>query len=277
MEEQENLWALGAETQDEDNLIEQLVVDIDGFEGPLDMLLMLARSQKVDLAKISILQLVEQYLSFIERVREMRIEVAADYLVMAAWLAFLKSKLLLPEPESDEEVSADELAAALAHRLKRLEAMRDVASKLMNRSRLGRDVFARGAPEPVTIIKQSQYSATLYDLLTAYAHQRQRTAVTHVSVKKRTVWSVAEARAMVEKLVGFSTTWERLDHFLIEYLVEPENRRTALASSFVASLEMVREGHALVKQEALFAPLYLKKGNGKPGEPDEINKGHSDG
>ena len=153
---------------------EPLVVDVDGFEGPLDLLLSLARTQKVDLSKISILKLAEQYLSFIDKLRDMRLELAADYLVMAAWLAFLKSKLLLPEPEAEEEESAEGLAQLLAFRLKRLEAMRKAATSLMNRNRLGREVFARGDPEPVHVVKKSEFSATLYDLLTAYAMQRQR-------------------------------------------------------------------------------------------------------
>ena len=153
----------------------ELTVDVDGFEGPLGLLLELSRRQKVDLAKISILALAEQYLEFIEQARKMRIELAADYLVMAAWLAFLKSKLLLPADENEEEeLSGEEMAAQLAFRLQRLEAMREMGKRLINRNRLGRDFFVRGAPEPIVIDRQRQYSATLYDLLSSYAAQRQR-------------------------------------------------------------------------------------------------------
>ena len=171
-----------------------LIVDVEGFEGPLDLLLTLARNQKVDLAKISILALADQYLSFIEAARKIRLELAADYLVMAAWLAYLKSKLLIPkQPDADGE-SGEEMAAVLQFRLKRLEAMRDAAARLVNRNRLGRDVFARGMPEMVIVEKRNEYSATLYDLLTAYAAQRQRQAITNVRIAKRGVWSLKEAR-----------------------------------------------------------------------------------
>jgi segregation and condensation protein A len=235
-----------------------LVVDVDGFEGPLDLLLHLARGQKVDLARISVLALVEQYLSFVERARHLRIELAADYLVMAAWLAFLKSKLLIPHKKADEDQSGDELAAILQFRLRRLEAMRDAAARLMNRDRLGRDVFARGMPEPTTIRRESTYSASLYDLLMAYASQRQRTAVTNVRVPKRGVWSLKEARDILVRLIGGFDDWTALDRFLIEYAVAPQERRTAIASSFAATLELVRDGTFQMRQDGAFAPLYLK-------------------
>ncbi len=174
---------------------DQLVVDVEGFEGPLDLLLALARTQKVDLAKISVLALAQQYLDFISEARRLRLEVAADYLVMAAWLAFLKSKLLLPaEPSEEGEPTGAELAALLAFRLKRLHAMREASSQLMTRKRLGRDVFARGLPEPLRITKTSVYDANVYDLLKAYSQQRQRTAVQSLHMKPRTVWSLKEAR-----------------------------------------------------------------------------------
>lgn len=235
-----------------------LVIDVDGFEGPLDLLLSLARSQKVDLAKISILTLAEQYLAFIDKVRDMRIELAADYLVMAAWLAFLKSKLLLPEPEGEEEESGEALAQILAFRLKRLEAMRKAATSLMNSNRLGRDVFARGAPEPVTVIKKSTFSATLYDLLTAYANQRQRQSVSVVQISKRVVWSLQEAREALQRIIGTSKEWASLDDYLMKYLVKPEQRATIMASSFTASLELVRDGTVEIRQSEAFAPLYLR-------------------
>jgi segregation and condensation protein A len=243
-----------------------LVVDVEGFEGPLDLLLALARQQKVDLAKISILALADQYLAFIEEARKLRLELAADYLVMAAWLAYLKSRLLLPETNVPEGQSAEDMAIALALRLKRLEAIRDVAERLFGRAQLDRDLFRRGQPEPIAHIKHPQYSATLYDLLSAYAQQRQKAALAHVRLAKRTVWSLAEAREALERLIGQSSDWARLDEFLIAYVVEPSLAATVLASSFASTLEMVREGVMEVHQQGAFAPLYVRKrqpsGNG---------------
>ncbi|HHZ10111.1 MAG TPA: segregation/condensation protein A [Rhizobiales bacterium] len=244
-----------------------LVVDVAGFEGPLDLLLHLARNQKVDLARISIVALVDQYLAFIDRVRTLRLELAADYLVMAAWLAFLKSKLLIPRQPGDEEASGEELAAVLHFRLKRLEAMRDAAARLVNRNRLGRDVFARGMPETVIVEKRNTFSATLYDLLTAYAAQRQRQAITNVRIAKRGVWSLKEARDILTRLIGSFPDWTQLDRFLVEYLATPEERPTAIASSFAASLELVREGRIEIRQHEPFAPLYLRnRATSKPME-----------
>lgn len=236
----------------------ELVVDVDGFEGPLDLLLALARSQKVDLARISILALAEQYLSFVERLRKIRLDVAADYLVMAAWLAYLKSRLLLPADTDDDEPTGEELATALAFRLRRLEAMREAAARLMNGNRLGRDIFARGMPEPVEIEKKSEHVAELYDLLSAYANQRSRLAVVTVHVRKRAVWSLAEAREVLTRLVGRIAEWTPLDRVLTPYFSTAENRRTAIASTFGASLEMVREGRLEIGQKAAFAPIYLR-------------------
>src|SRR5476651_2893937 len=183
-----------------------LVIDVEGYEGPLDLLLAPARTQKVDLAKISILALANQYLQFIDAARKLRLEPAADYLVMAAWLAYLKSRLLLPEVAPGEGPSAEDMALALAYRLRRLEAFREVATQLMNRPQLNRDIFARGAPEPIAEIKQPEWSATLYDLLTSYASQRQRSVLSRVRFKKRTVWSLAEARAALERLIACRAT-----------------------------------------------------------------------
>src|SRR6266516_5967858 len=236
-----------------------LVVDVEGFEGPLDLLLALARQQKVDLAKISILALADQYLAFIEEARKLRLELAADYLVMAAWLAYLKSRLLLPETNAPEGQSAEDMAVALALRLKRLEAIRDVAERLFGRPQLERDVFLRGQPEPIAHIKHPQYTATLYDLLSAYAQQRQRAALAHVRFAKRTVWSLAEAREALERLIGQSSDWARLDEFLVAYVVEPSLAPTVFASSFASTLEMVREGVMEVHQQGAFAPLYVRK------------------
>lgn len=239
---------------------ERLVVDVEGFEGPLDLLLALARTQKVDLAKISVLALAQQYLDFISEARRLRLEIAADYLVMAAWLAFLKSKLLLPaEPSEAGEPTGAELAALLAFRLKRLHAMREASAQLMNRKRLGRDVFARGLPEPIRIVRKSTYDANVYDLLKAYSQQRARTAVRSMRMRQRTVWSLKEAREELERLLGMTVDWAPLDRILAEFLVEPELRRTALASSFTATLEMTREGKLEIRQTKSFAPLFLRR------------------
>jgi segregation and condensation protein A len=239
---------------------DRLVVDVEGFEGPLDLLLGLARTQKVDLAKISVLALAQQYLDFIAEARRLRLEIAADYLVMAAWLAFLKSKLLLPaEPSEEGEPTGAELAALLAFRLKRLHAMREASAQLMTRKRLGRDVFARGLPEPIRITRKSVYDANVYDLLKAYAQQRQRTAVQSLRMKPRTVWSLSEARAELERLLGMTVDWAPLDQLLAEFLVESELRRTALASGFTATLEMTREGALEIRQSKFFARLLIRR------------------
>jgi len=244
-----------------------LIVDVAGFEGPLDLLLILARQQKVDLSKISILALADQYLAFIEEARKIRLELAADYLVMAAWLAYLKSRLLLPVAEGDLGPSAEDMATALALRLRRLEAIRNAADQLTSRPQLGRDVFGRGAPEPIADIKHPEWTATLYDLLTAYAAQRQKSALAHVRFPPRTVWSLADARDALERLVGMSQDWSRLDEYLMSYLVEPAMRATVTASSFAAVLEMVREGQVEVQQGEAFTPIFLRKRAGFPSTP----------
>ena len=236
-----------------------LIVDVDGFEGPLDLLLVLARQQKVDLSKISILALADQYLAFIEEARRVRLELAADYLVMAAWLAYLKSRLLLPEKEGELGPSAEDMATALALRLRRLEAIRNAADALIARPQLGRDVFGRGAPEPIADIKRPEWTATLYDLLSAYAQQRQKTALAHVRFAPRKVWSLAEARDALERMIGASSDWSRLDAYLLDYVVEPAMRATVMASSFASVLEMVREGAVDVHQDAAFGPIFLRK------------------
>ncbi|MBX9741533.1 MAG: segregation/condensation protein A [Beijerinckiaceae bacterium] len=234
------------------------LVDVDGFEGPLDLLLELARRQKVDLHKISVLALAEQYLAFVEEARRVRLELAADYLVMAAWLAYLKSRLLLPEPPKGDEPAAADLAAALAHRLRRLEQIRKAAEQLVNRPRLGRDMFLRGRPEGVSVVRHSQFQASLYDLLSAYAQQRQIQALSRVTLKRRVVWSLAEAREALERLAGAISEWTVMDEYLIEYCVTPELRRTVRASSFSASLEMVREGRIDIRQDRPFAPIWVR-------------------
>jgi segregation and condensation protein A len=236
-----------------------LVVDVEGFEGPLDLLLMLARTQKVDLSKISILALADQYLQFIEAARKLRLELAADYLVMAAWLAYLKSRLLLPGAAEEPGPSAEDMALALAHRLRRLEAFRSVAAQLMGRPQYDRDVFGRGAPEPIEEVKNAEWSATLYDLLTAYTVQRQHSTLARVRFAKRKAWSLAEARAALERLIGQTSDWTRIDEYLITYLVEPSMTATVFASSFASALELVREGEAEIHQKQAFAPLFMRK------------------
>ena len=236
-----------------------LVVDVEGYEGPLDLLLALARQQKVDLAKISILALADQYLQFIEAARRIRLELAADYLVMAAWLAYLKSRLLLPEPPQPDGPSAEEMATALANRLRRLEAIREAANRLMNRPQLQRDIFAPGAPETIAEVRHQKFTATLFDLLSAYAVQRQQGVLASVHLAKRTVWSLAEARATLERLVGVTDEWSCLDEYLLNYVVDPTQRATVFASSFAAALELVREGDMELNQKEAFAPLYFRK------------------
>jgi segregation and condensation protein A len=244
-----------------------LVVDVDGFEGPLDLLLQLARDQKVDLTKISILALAEQYLAFIEAAQRLRIEIAADYLVMAAWLAYLKSRLLLPPEEGDEEPSGEELAAALARRLKHLEAIREAGRRLMGFARLGIDVFPRGAPEPLSVNTRVAWEAKLYDLLSAYATLRLRDIASHVTLAERSVFTLQEARERLMRMIGVTPQWELLDSYLLEYLAKPELRATARASAFTASLELVREGELELKQSAPFAPLYVRRRMKEAAEP----------
>jgi segregation and condensation protein A len=239
-----------------------LIVDVAGYEGPLDLLLALARTQKVDISKISILGLVDQYLVFISEAQKLRLELAADYLVMAAWLAFLKSRLLLPRegPQTDD-VSAEELARRLSFRLMRLNAMREAAAQLMNRMRLGRDVFQRGMAEGTKTIRETEYSATVYDLLHAYADQRRRMIKVGHVVKARIVWSIKDARERLERLMGnvsSGTDWVAFDNYLERMIITAEDGRTALTSSFGATLEMAREGRVEIMQDGPFAPIYMR-------------------
>lgn len=235
------------------------VVDIDGYEGPLDLLLALVRDHKLDLAQISVLDLAQQYLDFIKEARKLRLEIAADYLVMAAWLAFLKSKLLLPAEAGEGEPTGEELAAQLAHRLRRLEAMREAGAKLFNRNRLGRDFFARGMPEGIRLVRNSEYDANVYDLLKAYSNQRQRTAIDTIHFAARPVWSIQDARERLEAILGTSVDWAPIDELILQFLEDPQMKRTVLASSLSASLELTREGMAELRQEGAFAPLFIRK------------------
>lgn len=239
-----------------------LIVDVAGYEGPLDLLLALARTQKVDMSKISILALVDQYIVFIAEAQKVRLELAADYLVMAAWLAFLKSRLLLPrEGEHADEISGEELARRLSFRLMRLDAMREAAAQLMNRMRLGRDVFQRGMPEGAKTIRETTYSATVYDLLHAYADQRRRTIKVGHVIKARPVWSIKDARDRLERLMGdvqSSTDWVAFERYLEQMIVAAEDGRTVLASSFGATLELACEGRVEIRQDGPFAPIYMR-------------------
>ena len=243
-------------------------VDLDGFEGPLDLLLELARRQRVDLARISILALAEQYLLFVEAARKLRLELAADYLVMAAWLAFLKSRLLLPAaPEEPAELDAPALAEGLAQRLRALAAIRKAGEHLMSRPRMGRDFFARGEPEAaVNTSGRISYQSNLYDLLAAYARQSERHALARVRFKAREVWSLAEARQALTRLVGAQADWTAFDAFLLEACVSSDMRRSARASTFAASLELAREGRIEMRQERAFAPIWLRPTEINPGE-----------
>lgn len=238
-----------------------LRLDIDGWEGPIDLLLALARSQKVDLREISILALVEQYLDFVEQVRELKLELAADYLVMAAWLAFLKSALLLPrEPEQDPD--PDELALRLQLRLERLAAMRDAGARLMTRDRLGRDIFARGAPEGLRTVRKSLWQAEIYDLIAAYGTiQARNRPVMHV-VHDRQVMTLDAAIERVSAMLGRSLDWAAIERFLPDGATG-RFRRSALASSFLAMLELARQRKVEFKQAGPFAPLYLKAAQGQ--------------
>ena len=242
-----------------------LIIDVDGFEGPLDLLLELARRQKVDLHKISILALADQYLVFVEAARKVRLELAADYLVMAAWLAYLKSRLLLPkDTKSADGPSAEELAGALADRLRQLEAIRLAAQILMARPQLGQDMFARGEPEDIMLIEKPLWEADIHGLLSAYARQRQKHALSHVTIEKRFVWSLAEAREALERIMnqmsnGKVLDWAPMDSYLIHYAVEPSMRRSVSASAFASVLEMVREGKMEVRQDRVFDKLWLRR------------------
>jgi len=256
----------GAETENPDVIplpTSALVVDLDGYEGPLDVLLMLARDQKVDLLKISILQLAEQYLQFVEQARRLRLELAADYLVMAAWLAYLKSRLLLPV-EEEEGPTGEELADRLAFQLRKLEAMRKAAEKLMNGSLVGRDRLMRGRPEGVRVIRRSVYECSLRELLQAYAEQKERKGITNpLRLMREAVFSVEAALARLENMLGSLPDWTDLMSYLPENLTDPFSRRSARASTLLASLQMAKEGQLEIRQSATFGPIEVKRGKAR--------------
>ncbi|MAN99741.1 ScpA family protein [uncultured Roseovarius sp.] len=239
---------------------EALIVDVDGFEGPLDLLLTLSRTQKVDLRKISVLELARQYLAFVERAKALRLELAADYLVMAAWLAFLKSRLLLPPDPSEEGPSGEELAAHLAFQLERLQAMRDCAARLMGRDRLGRDFFARGVPEDVARLRRVTYTATLLDLMQGYARIRTRDEFRPFVMDRDALFTMEQALERMRGLIGYAGTWTDILSYLPEgFTADPARRRSATASTFAAALELVKEGRAELRQAEVFAPIELRR------------------
>jgi segregation and condensation protein A len=241
---------------------DELIVDVGGFEGPLDLLLELARTHKVDLAQVSILALADQYLAFIERAKVMRIDVAADYLVMAAWLAYLKSRLLIPQPPDATEAAPQDMAARLAFRLQRLAAMRQASEGLMSRPHLGQHVFARGESQPLVVEVTREYSDNLIDLLKAYAERRQKKVVRQTyTVKRQLTWSIKEARDAIERMMGAMDDWGTFDHWLERFLATKETRRSVRASSFTASLELARDGRIELRQEEAFRPIYLRRRN----------------
>jgi segregation and condensation protein A len=233
-----------------------LTLALDGWEGPLDLLLMLARTQKVDLREISILALVEQYLVFIEDAKALRLEIAADYLVMAAWLAYLKSCLLLPR-EVEVDPSPEELALRLQLRLQRLDAMREAGARLMGRDRIGRDVFVRGNPEGLRLVRKASWQDDLYDLIAAYGIVQARTQPVFHMVQRRAVLTLDQAITRMEKMLGVRMDWTKLEDFL-PATTDPAYRRSALASSFVASLELARLGRVEIAQDEVFGPLMVR-------------------
>ena len=240
----------------------ELVLNLDGYEGPIDLLLSLSREQKVDLTKISILQLANQYLEFLEQARDLRIEIAADYLVMAAWLAFLKSRLLLPsEKGEEEELSAAEMAARLAFQLQRLEGMRNAGKKLFERPQLGRDFFKRGSPEQMKIFRTSVFEVSLFDLLRAYSSTRDRENISALRIDPTKLYTTEKALDWLRQVIGEAPDWTILENFLPPELGSGIVRRSAMAATFAATLEMVKGGEASLRQSKAFGPLYLKSGN----------------
>lgn len=245
---------------------EVLVVDVSGFEGPLDLLLTMARMQKVDLMAISVRDLAEQYLGFVEKARALRIELAADYLVMAAWLAFLKSRLLLPPDPAAEGPSAEDMAAHLAFQLERLNAMREAAARLMARDRLGHQRFARGAPENITRNRQTRWQAGLIDLMRAYARLRTKDEFRPFAFDRRDIFTMEQALERLRGLIGFSGDWTTLAQFLPDdWGADTKRRRSATAATFAASLELARQGAIEIRQSETFAPITIRRRAQPPG------------
>ena len=238
---------------------EALIVDVDGFEGPLDLLLTLSRTQKVDLRQISVLALARQYLAFVEQAKALRIELAADYLVMAAWLAFLKSRLLLPPDPEEEGPSGEELAAHLAFQLERLSAMRESAAKLMARDQLGRDRFPRGLPEDLTRVRRTVWTANLVDLMQGYARIRTKDEFRPFVLDRGAIMSMEQALERMRGLIGYAGDWTDLVSYLPDgWESDPAKRRSATAASFAASLELAKEGKLEIRQSDTFAPIHIR-------------------
>ncbi|MDD7972649.1 segregation and condensation protein A [Roseinatronobacter alkalisoli] len=243
---------------------EALIVDVDGFEGPLDLLLMLSRTQKVDLRRISVLQLAEQYLVFVEKARELRIELAADYLVMAAWLAYLKSRLLLPPDPGEDGPSGEELAAHLAFQLERLQAMREAAARLMGRDQKGRDFFVRGDPQPLAVSRKTVYDASLLDLMRAYARLRTRDEFRPYAFDRTDIYPLEAALERLSRMVPGAADWTSLQAYLPEgWRGAPARKRSAVASTFAATLELAKQGQIELRQSDTFAPLHLRRRAGQ--------------
>lgn len=252
--------ALPAERRNET----ELIVDLDGYEGPLDVLLSLAREQKVDLARISILKLTEQYIEFITTARRLRLEIAADYLVMAAWLAYLKSRLLLPEPAGEEGHSAQEMADALAFQLRRLEAMREAGVQIMARPRLGLDHFVRGEPERFTVLTRPIFELSLYELLSAYGAFNRRLQASTLTIGPQEVYSMDDALKRLSEILAGPPDWQTLMSFLPPGITDDLLMRSAIAATFAASLEFARSGKAQLRQHTTFGPIYFRR------KPDPI-------
>ena len=240
---------------------DDLIVNLSGYEGPLDVLLIMAKSQKVDLMKISILQLTEQYLVFIAEVRKKNLELAADYLVMAAWLAYLKSNLLLPREETGEELTAEQMAERLKFQLKKLEAIRQVSEKLMNLPILGTNFFNRGMPEGIRLIRTPEYYLSLYDLLKSYANQRYKSAYSSMVIERPAVYAMEEALVRLQRMVGTAFEWTKLESFLPPEFSKGKNARSGVAGTLAAAMELVREGVLEVQQLAPFGPVFIKNKN----------------
>jgi segregation and condensation protein A len=263
MSEQNLFHEVTSQSVEERLAAEALIVDVDGFEGPLDLLLSLSRTQKVDLRRISVLELARQYLTFVEHAKELRIELAADYLVMAAWLAYLKSRLLLPPDPSEEGPSGAELAAHLAFQLERLQAMRDAAARLMGRDQMGRNFFARGQNEDIQRIRTVTYSANLLDLMQGYARIRTKDDFRPFVMDRDSVFTMEEALERMRALIGFTGDWTDMLSYLPDgWHKDPVKRRSATAATFAASLQLVKEGRLEIRQNEDFAPIQLRSLDG---------------
>jgi len=259
MSEQNLFHEVTAQSVEERLAAEALIVDVDGFEGPLDLLLTLSRTQKVDLRRISVLELARQYLTFVEHAKELRIELAADYLVMAAWLAYLKSRLLLPPDPTEDGPSGAELAAHLAFQLERLQAMRDAAARLMGRDQMGRDFFVRGQDENIQRIRTVTYSANLLDLMQGYARIRTKDDFRPFVMDRDSVFTMEEALERMRALIGFTGSWTDMLSYLPDgWHKDPIKRRSATAATFAASLQLVKEGRLEIRQNENFAPIQLR-------------------